>query len=99
MERGPLLSVRSESPRLLAETDRLSLARLEIVNPDELRAELCRLQSSDGVALLPLIRLFGLEAWVRNLDGWNVLSNPRNQEQGSQRPYFSGEKRANAQPW
>jgi asparagine synthase (glutamine-hydrolysing) len=99
VERGPLLSLMSELPRLLAETDRLSLARLGIVNPDELRTELCRLQSGDGVALIPLVRLFGLENWIRNLQGWNVLSDPPNRAKPSRQPRFSNEVSANAHPW
>jgi asparagine synthase (glutamine-hydrolysing) len=99
VERGPLLSLMSELPRLLAETDRLSLARLGIVNPDELRTELCRLQSGDGVALIPLVRLFGLENWIRNLQGWNVLSDAPNRAKPSQQPRFSNEVSANAHPW
>jgi asparagine synthase (glutamine-hydrolysing) len=99
VERGPLLSIRAELPRLLSETDHLSLARLGIVNPDALRAELSRLQSGDGVALLPLVRLFGLENWVRGLEGWNILSTPPIQDQRRRQPCFSDEAGANPQPW
>jgi len=57
------------------------------------------LQSGDGVALLPLVRLFGLENWVRGLEGWNILSTPPIQDQRRRQPCFSDEAGANPQPW
>jgi asparagine synthase (glutamine-hydrolysing) len=99
VERAPLLNIMTELPRLLAETNRLLLARLGIVDRDELRAELCRLQSGEGAALVPLVRLFGLEGWIRSLEGWNVLSNSPHQAQRRRQLFFSDESRADAQPW
>ena len=99
VERGPLLSIRAQLPKLLSETDRLSLARLGVVNPEELRAELCRLQSGDGVPLVPLIRLVGLESWVRGLEGWNILSDFLSEAKPSRQPRFSDEAGADASRW
>jgi asparagine synthase (glutamine-hydrolysing) len=71
--RGPLTAITSQFASLTAMTQEMIGSSLNIVDPQGLAAALNDVRSGGVVAVPLLIRVFGIERWLRNAAHWNVL--------------------------
>lgn len=73
--RGPLMAITSQFASLAAMTKEMVGGSLGIIDPLGLTAALNEVRSGGGVTLSSLMRVFGIERWLRNAAHWNVLED------------------------
>lgn len=71
--RGPLTAITSQFASLAATTKEMVGGSLGIVDPRALAATLNEVRSGSVVAVPSLMRVFGIERWLRNAAHWKVL--------------------------
>jgi asparagine synthase (glutamine-hydrolysing) len=73
--RGPLTAITSQFASLATITQEMVGGSLGIVDPPVLIATLNEARSGDVVAVPSLMRVFGIERWLRNAAHWKVLED------------------------
>jgi asparagine synthase (glutamine-hydrolysing) len=73
--RGPLTAITSQFASLAAMTQEMVGGSLGIVDPPGLAATLREVRSGGVVAVPSLLRVFGIERWLRNAAHWKVLED------------------------
>lgn len=73
--RGPLTAIASQFASLAAMTQEMVGGSLGIVDPAGLTATLHEVRSGGVVAVPSLMRVFGIERWLRNAAHWKVLED------------------------
>jgi asparagine synthase (glutamine-hydrolysing) len=73
--RGPLTAISSQFSSLAAMTQEMVGGSLGIVDPRSLAATLHDIRSGGVVAVTSLMRVFGIERWLRNAAHWKVLED------------------------
>lgn len=73
--RGPLTAIASQFASLAAMTQEMVGGSLGIVDPRALAATLNDVRSGGVVAVPSLMRVFGIERWLRNAAHWKVLED------------------------
>lgn len=73
--RGPLTAITSQFASLATMTQEMVGGSLGIVDPPGLIATLNEARSGDVVAVPSLMRVFGIERWLRNAAHWKVLGD------------------------
>ena len=72
--RAPLISIRSELPRLLERTRNMSLNRAGIVDEEVFRKSLLAASEGSEFPMVPVLRTLLLEAWLSHLGSWRASS-------------------------
>jgi asparagine synthase (glutamine-hydrolysing) len=73
--RGPLTAITSQFASLAVVTKEMVAGSLGIIDPPGLAATLNEVRSGGVVALPSLMRVFGIERWLRNAAHWKVLED------------------------
>lgn len=73
--RGPLMAITSQFASLAAMTQEMVGGSLGIVDPPGLAVTLNEVRSGGVVAVPSLMRVFGIERWLRNAAHWKVLED------------------------
>jgi asparagine synthase (glutamine-hydrolysing) len=73
VNRGPRVAIAKEWPSLCSLSQNMVAAQLGIVDESSFRDALAKIQNSDQVPMIRLMRTVSLEAWLRHLFGRGVL--------------------------
>lgn len=75
--RGPMGAISRQWPCISEMTRHMVTSSLRIVGQDKFMRALLRMRNGQEVRVVPILRTFGIELWLRSLAGSNLLHLPR----------------------